>query len=197
MLESLFKKRLQHRCFSMKVAKFLGKSILMNICERLLLTGITAWMRLHIIFRGNYRISEFFLGLDNALHFKYSWRICQEKVKMQRRGRVFFNGLQTDYVAVIENKMWLIRWNVFQYLEAAAQRCSVKKVFLEILQNSQENTCARVSCLIKLQASGLKACNFIKKETLAEVFVNFVKFLIAPYRNLRWLLQNTLCNFCY
>ena len=29
-------------------------------------------------------------------------------------------------------------------------RCSVKKVFLEISQNSQENTCARVSFLIKL-----------------------------------------------
>ena len=29
--------------------------------------------------------------------------------------------------------------------EAVAQRCSVKKVFLEISQNSQENTCARVS----------------------------------------------------
>ena len=29
---------------------------------------------------------------------------------------------------------------------------SVKKVFLEISQNSQENTCARVSFLIKLQA---------------------------------------------
>ena len=29
--------------------------------------------------------------------------------------------------------------------EAAAYRCSVKKMFLEILQNSQENTCARVS----------------------------------------------------
>ena len=47
-----------------------------------------------------------------------------------------------------------------------AQRCSVKTVFLEISQNSQENTCARVSFLIKLQA----ACNFIKKETLAQVF---------------------------
>ena len=35
---------------------------------------------------------------------------------------------------------------------AVAQRCSVKKVFLETLQNSQENTCARVSILIKLQA---------------------------------------------
>ena len=41
--------------------------------------------------------------------------------------------------------------------EAVAKSCSVKKVFLEISQNSQENTCARV-------------CNFIKKETLAQVF---------------------------
>ena len=29
-------------------------------------------------------------------------------------------------------------------LEAVALRCSVKEVFLETLQNSQENTCARV-----------------------------------------------------
>ena len=39
-----------------------------------------------------------------------------------------------------------------QCKEAVAQTCSVKKVFLEISQNSQENTCARVSILIKLQA---------------------------------------------
>ena len=36
--------------------------------------------------------------------------------------------------------------------EAIAQRCSIKKMLLEISQNSQENTCARVSFLIKLQA---------------------------------------------
>ena len=40
-----------------------------------------------------------------------------------------------------------------------------KKVFLKVWQNSQENTCARISFLIKLQA-----CNFIKKETLAHMF---------------------------
>ena len=40
--------------------------------------------------------------------------------------------------------------------EAVAQRCSVKKVFLEISQNSKGNTCARVSFLIKLQASNLQ-----------------------------------------
>ena len=41
---------------------------------------------------------------------------------------------------------------VIKNLEAVAQRYSVKKAFLEISQNSQENTCARVSFLIKLQA---------------------------------------------
>ena len=42
--------------------------------------------------------------------------------------------------------------------ETVTQRCSVKKVFLEISQNSQENTCSRSSFLIGLQAS---ANNFI------------------------------------
>ena len=37
-------------------------------------------------------------------------------------------------------------------------------VFLENSQNSHENTCVRASFLIKLQA------NFIKKETLAQMF---------------------------
>ena len=40
-------------------------------------------------------------------------------------------------------------------------------MFQEILQNSKENTCNRVSFLIKLQGS---ACNFIKKDTLTQVF---------------------------
>ena len=42
-----------------------------------------------------------------------------------------------------------------QVPEAVARSYSVKKVFVKILQNSQENTCARVSFLIKLQAWGL------------------------------------------
>ena len=54
-----------------------------------------------------------------------------------------------------------------QISEAVARRCSVEKVFLEISQYSQENSCARVCFLIKLQA---EACNVIKKETLAQVF---------------------------
>ena len=70
---------------------------------------------------------------------------------------------------ILNNKVYLaIRSSVFifrskmivhtaqkdqiKYLtETVIQRCSVKKVFLEISQNPQENTYARVSFLIKLQ----------------------------------------------
>ena len=51
--------------------------------------------------------------------------------------------------------------------EAVARRCSVKKEFLEFLQNSQGNTYDRVSFLIKLQD---EAGNFTKKVTQALVF---------------------------
>ena len=40
--------------------------------------------------------------------------------------------------------------------KAVVPGCSVKKVFLEISQNSQENTCARVSFLMKFQPSALQ-----------------------------------------
>ena len=43
---------------------------------------------------------------------------------------------------------------LLQFAEAVARGCSDKNVFLKISQNSQENTCARVSFLMKLQASG-------------------------------------------
>ena len=49
--------------------------------------------------------------------------------------------------------------------EAATRGVLCKMVFSEISQNSQENTGARVPFLTKLQA-----CNFIKKETLVQVF---------------------------
>ena len=36
------------------------------------------------------------------------------------------------------------------------KKCSIKKLLLEISQNSYKNRCARVSFLIKLQALGLQ-----------------------------------------
>ena len=65
--------------------------------------------------------------------------------------------------------------------KAATRGVLLKKVVFKILQNSQKNSCARVSFLrvsfwtvfISLQALIYKireACSFIKKEALAQVF---------------------------
>ena len=73
--------------------------------------------------------------------------------------------------------------------KAVVRRHSVKKVFLELSQNSQENICVRVSFLIKLQTL---AYNFTKKETLAQVFsFEFRKISKNTFftGHLRWLLQ--------
>ena len=48
---------------------------------------------------------------------------------------------------------------------SSPQRCPIKKGVPKISQNLQENTCGRISFLTKLQA-----CNFIKKDALAQEF---------------------------
>ena len=67
-----------------------------------------------------------------------------------------------------------------QKTEAVVWRCSVEKMFLEISQNSQENTCARVSFLIKLQALGLQI--YLKRDSGTGVFLSVLQ---TPF------LQNT------
>ena len=66
------------------------------------------------------------------------------------------------------NFFCLLLWK-FLVPEAATKRCSIKKLFLEISQNSKENTCARVSFLIKLQAWGLQL--YLKSDSGAGVFL--------------------------
>ena len=53
--------------------------------------------------------------------------------------------------------------------EAVVRKCSVKKVFLEILQKSQEKSFVRACFLIKLQVSGLQLCQK-REEILAQLF---------------------------
>ena len=67
--------------------------------------------------------------------------------------------------------------------EAVARWCSVKKVFLEISQNLQENTCVRV---FFNKVAGLRPATLLKKSLWHRCFlVKFAKFLKTPF------LQNT------
>ena len=62
------------------------------------------------------------------------------------------------------------------------RRCSIKKMFLKISQNSLENACTRVTFLIKLQAPPVFFCEF------CEIFKNnfFTEHLWTTASELRW-----------
>ena len=77
-----------------------------------------------------------------------------------------FSSILCLCLVIITERFEVVNITLFKGTEAVARRCSVKKKCLNILQNLQENTCARVSFLIKLPA---QVYNFIKKETLAQV----------------------------
>ena len=60
--------------------------------------------------------------------------------------------------------------------EAEVGRCSAETVFLEISQNSQEDTCARVSFFNKV--ADIRPATLLKKRLWHRCFpVNFAKFL--------------------
>ena len=85
------------------------------------------------------------------------------------------------------NKLHSSFINCLTSSRSIVQKCSVKKILLEIPENSQENTCDRVSFLIKLQAATL-----LKEKLWHRCLpVNFLKFLRTPFltEHLWWLLQ--------
>ena len=73
--------------------------------------------------------------------------------------------------------------------EAATGGVLQEKLFLEILQNSQENTGARVSFLIKLQAF-CYGCSFVAKLSRKKnffskkIFVFFTKYILFAEKNI-------------
>ena len=86
-----------------------------------------------------YLVSNIYIGLkhqtgDIVFHKSFSQKFHLKALLPQRKSIVVF--LTQRYI---------------QNLEVAVRRCYVKKVFLKFSQNSQENTCARASFLIKLQ----------------------------------------------
>ena len=61
----------------------------------------------------------------------------------------------------------MLQFQLRSVKEAATGGVPFKKLFLKILQKGQENTCARVLFSTNFQ---IKVRNFIKMETLAQMF---------------------------
>ena len=87
-------------------------------------------------------------------------------------------------------------------------RSSRSEMFLKIWQNLQENTCARVSFLIKLRASGLRSATLLKRDysrvsfcKLCESFKNtfftgHLRTIVSGIGNL-YLNEMTLKKYCF
>ena len=67
--------------------------------------------------------------------------------KTNHQTRSYFQKKTKWQLAIVKLlKQSIVISQMWSSPEAVAQMCSVKKMFLEISQNSQENTCARVFC---------------------------------------------------
>ena len=141
-------------------------------------------------------IFDFFMSGSDASQLQIRWtlRVFQTSIynMVQKNCSVvrIFLYYYCGYIVLQWHFSVIPVFDFFYYFfvraEAVAQTCSVKKVFLEILQNSkentsvrvsffnkvpglrpmknsQENTCIKVSFLIKLQTWGLRPATLLKK----------------------------------
>ena len=125
---------LWHRCFPLNFAKFLKTTFLIENLRWLLLIILTGYKISLCIMASNKTPRQWLRqwnSILNSVTYVYTnvpflTPRKHQKIKdfrTYRHGKLTFN--------VHNNDMW----------------CPVKKLFLNMLQNSQENTCARVSFL--------------------------------------------------
>ena len=91
-----------------------------------------------------YNYSTMFPLNTSALVTATRIRILTIQRNILARSRICVNSIFTLNTFLIEmEQMFTAKFILVLLKEAVAKKCSVKKVFIEILQNSRENTCAR------------------------------------------------------
>ena len=150
---NFIKKRLWHRCFSVNFAKFLRTTFLQNTTGRLLLSfHLMNWVSVSMnIFLSNMKKNCITKTKNKQLMFSLivfyqrNQENCVDAGREAITREIRIGGKQ------LLNKTQEVKQRRIQD-RSSHWKCSVEKVFLKILQNSQENTCARVSFLTDLQA---------------------------------------------
>ena len=125
-------------------------------------------------------------------------KMCIAVYKMQRM-HIKCSLLFLNFLKMITFWLLSIFFPVFEFLyffsEAAAQRCSVKKMFLKFWKFTGKYLCQSLF-LIKFHALGLKL--YSKRDSGTCVSVNFAKFLRTHFftEHLRCLLLFFI-HYCY
>ena len=120
----------------------------------------TSYEAFNLVF--NVKSVNLFASVLNIFAWKLALQlnILDRNIRQGLRYKEFIVPINVYFTSRVKIMRLLQKLTII-FPEAIVQRCPT------IAQNSQENTCTRVSFLIKLQASGL---HLYKKETLAQVF---------------------------
>ena len=123
--------------------------------------------------------------LDSKKKFlKENWNLSWEKNHLFTRSfdRSIVKFLSVTWAAFTVVKYYSKISNIYhqiKFWKSLMNRCSIKKLFLKILQYSQENTCVGVPFFN--ENAGLQSCKFKKERLQRRCFnVNITKFLRAP-----------------
>ena len=112
--------------------------------------------------------------------------------------------LATEVLAQSMELIWNDGWEVtlckkhfftfwISFIRSSHYRCSIKKVFLNIWQNSQENTCARVSFSVKLKVWGIASflrAPFLRNTSRGLLEQIQIKLLICSHLIKKFLMEN-------
>ena len=136
-----------------------------------LMTAILGWF---LYFRITFKDESLILSIKSLLFEYLVSRFCS----MYEKNYLCTSQIRFDNFTIFSQMKFALTHKMFYCLpkrvycpESVVRMCSVKKVFLKMSQNSQENSCTRVSFLIKLLKP--EACNFLKKN-----FVQDLQFII-------------------
>ena len=101
---------------------------------------VTIWQKIYLLFNQ----AVFRNRRSNTSYVKWLHVLLKSAYQVSRRKKVnrFLSHL---FRLAIKKMTSILGWDNALNSETVARRCSVKKLFLEILQNTQENTCSRGS----------------------------------------------------
>ena len=115
------------------------------------------------------RAQNFENAISKELYYQFSLKL---KISYHTSSRVTAQKMKISIKDFLSKWSHLLKKSLIENFifcavrctsETVVQRCSVKKMFLKISQNSQENTCVGI-------CYSPNACNFIKRETSTQVF---------------------------
>ena len=180
---NFIKKRPQHRCFPVNIARFLRKAYIIEYL----------WQLLLIVFNPYLANVPFLLLLNmpKILSSSEVFRGFRNGTFVRNRLNIF---VSQSFIIFSEKQYQKLQKRCFVCEEvksskAVVRRCSSKQVFLKIPKISQKKTPVLEYLFNKV--ADLKVCNFIKQRLLHRYFpAEFAKSLRTPFftEHPQWLL---------